>query len=216
MIPDKGWGRRKVKYQFLTDAIRKDLFRRACSVWMNDANVELIEDEPADITVTTITGQPKETFGYAETVPPPGAQMPTGIYLLIDWPYTDDLMLGVFIHEVGHALGLTNHSLSDSDVMYKAVDGTKPLGPTDLTRIKILYPPNIAIISIPPLRDDEKDVVRHLTYSTRDIVATVILAEDAHLLTIPVDGDVLHTRLTNYSKDGRHSIDTVKDFDAPG
>lgn len=52
---------------------------------------------------------------------------------------TDDLMRGICLHEIGHALGLVNHSLDPHDVMFPFVIDQRSLSARDVNTIRLLY-----------------------------------------------------------------------------
>jgi hypothetical protein len=138
-------------------------FARACQVWQEETLLRLTEvPSGGEITVRFVTGahgdnQPfndRGQYGHASYPPPypfPGQIHFNDLYSFIDDPAgsvgTTDL-IGVAIHELGHALGLA-HSSNQKSVMFPTFRGLRSLDEEDKAAIVELYNPALGSRWIP-------------------------------------------------------------------
>jgi len=127
----------------------EEILRQSFQEWEENSNSKInfryVTEPPADITCQFVAELPKEMPAAAgstryQTSP---HHMDSAVISIKTsskiTPLTDDLMRGVCLHEIGHALGLVNHSLDPHDVMYPYLTQQKSLSARDINTIHMLY-----------------------------------------------------------------------------
>lgn len=127
----------------------EELLRQSFQEWEASSNSRIkfqyVTEPPADITCQFVTALPKEKPSVAgltsyQTSP---HHMDSAVISIKTSspiaPLTDDLVHAICLHEIGHALGLVNHSLDPHDVMYPFLAQQKSLSSRDINTIQLLY-----------------------------------------------------------------------------
>jgi TonB family protein len=127
----------------------EEILRKSFQDWEDNSNSKIafryVTGPPADITCQFVAELPKEKPAVAgstryQTSP---HHMDSAIISIKTsskiMPLTDDLMRGVCLHEIGHALGIMSHSLDPHDVMYPYMTQQKSLSARDINTIRMLY-----------------------------------------------------------------------------
>jgi TonB family protein len=127
----------------------EEILRQSLQEWEANSNSRIkfqyVSEPPADITCQFVENLPKEepsVVGVTRYQTSPhhidsavvSIKTSSGITAL-----TDDLMRGICLHEIGHALGLVNHSLDPHDIMHPYLTQQKALSSRDIKTIKRLY-----------------------------------------------------------------------------
>jgi TonB family protein len=137
------------------------LLRQSFMEWAANSNSKIkfqfVTEEPADITCQFVADLPKKKAEVAgvtsyQTSPHHMDSAVISIKTKSDLvPLTDDLIHGLCLHEIGHALGLVSHSLDPHDVMYPYLTTQRALTTRDVNTIHRLYeykpPPDVILQS---------------------------------------------------------------------
>jgi len=136
----------------------EESLRAAFADWENIATPKIrfsfVTESPADITCQFVSEFPKkeaDAAGVTSYQTSPHHMDSAVISLKTNCnvrPLTNELMRVVCLHEIGHALGLVNHSLDPHDVMYPYLNSQTSLSRKDIKTIKLLYDfqPPVAIL----------------------------------------------------------------------
>ncbi len=135
------------------------LFRRAFQTWDSRLNMVhfsfLIKPDDADIICSYVDFIRKDVAGLTEFPNNFLKNTQTGqIYFnppvtikiatqdtAINRPYTDNELLSIILHEVGHAIGILDHTKNKNDIMYYSTETYKnsQISNRDANTIKALY-----------------------------------------------------------------------------
>lgn len=143
------------------------ILRESFHEWETNSNSRIkfrfVSESPADITCRFVAELPKQeplVAGVTSYQTSPHHMDSALITIKTQYgakPLDIDLMRGVCLHEIGHALGLVNHSLDPHDVMYPILSIQKALSARDVKTIQLLYgfePPSSALQISRPVRPD--------------------------------------------------------------
>lgn len=127
----------------------EQILRESFQEWETNSNSKIkfqyVSKPPADITCQFVVDLPKEepsvggVTGYRTS---PHHMDSANISIKTNCniaPLTDDLMRGLCLHEIGHALGLVKHSPDPHDVMYPYLAQQRSLSTRDINTIQLLY-----------------------------------------------------------------------------
>jgi len=138
-------GTKVAKFKPLFEEILRDSFKE----WEVNSNAkikfEFVTEAPAEITcqfVEEIAKQKDSVAGITNYQTSPYHIDSAVISIKTSCsitPLTDSLMHSVCLHEIGHAIGLVNHSLDPHDVMYPYLSTQKSLSARDINTIHLLY-----------------------------------------------------------------------------
>jgi TonB family protein len=145
----------------------EEILRQCFHEWEASSNSRIsfkyVSEPPSDITCQFVESLSKEKPSVAgltryQTSPHHIESAMVSIKTSSDiTPLTDDLMHAICLHEIGHALGLVNHSLDPHDVMFPYLSQQKALSSRDIKTIKLLYefrpPDSILQLARKPLPD---------------------------------------------------------------
>lgn len=125
------------------------ILRDAFQTWVENSNSKIkfqfVKEPPADITCEFVADLPRQqpsVAGVTNYQTSPHHMNSADILIRTTnkiAPLTDELMRAICLHEVGHALGLVNHSLDPHDVMFPYLSQQKTLSERDVKTIRKLY-----------------------------------------------------------------------------
>lgn len=127
----------------------EEILREAFAEWESYSGSKIkfsyVTEGPADITCQFVDNIPKEAPSVAglTSYQTSAYHMDSAIISLKTsckiTPLTDEKMRAVCLHEIGHALGLVNHSLDPHDVMYPYLSVQTDLTVRDIKTMHMLY-----------------------------------------------------------------------------
>lgn len=143
------------------------ILRDAFQTWVENSNSKIkfqfVKEPPADITCEFVADLPRQqpsVAGVTNYQTSPHHMNSADIFIRTTnkiAPLTDELMRAICLHEIGHALGLVNHSLDPHDVMFPYLSQQKTLSERDVKTIRKLYEfkPSEPILKIASKPKDE-------------------------------------------------------------
>ncbi|KAH6869319.1 putative matrix metallo proteinase [Thelonectria olida] len=132
------------------ERVRKAILK-ACVQWdrhMNHNKLQEVLSGPADILILFAKRNhgdghnfdgPGRVLAHAYFPPPAGGMLSGDIHFDEDEKWTDDFLMKVALHEVGHSLGLA-HSTDPRAVMFPTFSDKSSLNTDDIAGIRRLYP----------------------------------------------------------------------------
>ncbi len=127
----------------------EEILRNSFSEWEDNSKSKIkfkyVTEPPVDITCQFVEEFPKEKHSVAgltsyQTSP---HHMDSAVISIKTncsiRPLTDNLMRAICLHEIGHALGLVEHSLDPHDIMYPYLGQQKSLSARDINTMHLLY-----------------------------------------------------------------------------
>lgn len=125
------------------------ILRDAFQTWAENSNSKIkfqfVKEPPADITCEFVSDLPRQqpsVAGVTNYQTSPHHMNSADISIRTTSkiaPLTDELMRAICLHEIGHALGLVNHSLDPHDVMFPYLTQQKALSERDVKTVQKLY-----------------------------------------------------------------------------
>jgi TonB family protein len=127
----------------------EEILRNSFQEWEANSSSKIkfqyVTKPPADITCQFVVDLPKEepsVAGITHYQTSPHHMDVANISIKTTSkiaPITDDEMRATCLHEIGHALGLVNHSPDPHDIMYPFLTQQRALSTRDINTIKLLY-----------------------------------------------------------------------------